>query len=201
MIKNVVFDYGKVLLDWNPHYMFDPYFEDQSKSDYLINNILTADWYNEGDIGTPMKDLVEKWSAKYPEWKDALEYYVDEFPKTIKGEIPGMYELISDLKKNGYGVYGLSNWSLETFSRVKNKFPVFGLLDGMVVSGAVHLLKPSKEIYIYLLNEYGLRGEETVFTDDMPRNVEGANAAGLHGILFKDSAQLRAELREMNLKI
>jgi len=193
MIKNIVFDYGKVLLDWDPHYMYDSYFADQAKADYFINDVLSPEWYDEGDIGTPMKEVVAKWSARYPEFADAFEYYIKEFPKTTKRQVPGMYELMSELKEKGYHLYGLSNWNRETFDTVRSKYPIFNLLEGEVVSGDVHMLKPHADIYNCLLERFKLKPEETVFTDDRQVNIDGAKAVGIHGILFKDAEQLKKD--------
>ena len=197
MIKNIVFDYGKVLLDWNPHFLFDPYFDTKEKSDYFIDIILSDEWYNDGDIGTPMDEVVAKWSARYPEYADAFRYYIDSFDSSIREQVPGMYELVKDLKDRGYGVWGLSNWSWELFQRIMGGFPVFGLLDGMIISGKVHMLKPHPEIYRCLLDTYSLKAEECVFVDDREPNIAGAEAVGMRGILFRDPQQLRAELEPL----
>ena len=198
MIKNVIFDFGKVLLDWNPHFLYDPYFNDKEKCDYFLNNVMTPDWNNEGDLGVlSMMELAAKWANRYPEFADAFYYYVNEFPKTVRNEIPGMYDLISDLKAKGMHVWGLSNWAWETFSMVYPKYRIFHLLEGRVVSGQVHMLKPAPEIFHCLLNKYGLKAGECVFTDDLQRNVDGAEAVGIKGILFKSAEDLSRRLEPL----
>ena len=113
------------------------------------------------------------------------------------GAIPGMYELVADLKAAGYGVYGLTNWSSETFYQIEKNYPVFALLDGKIVSGDVRLLKPDAAIFNCLLDRYGLKAEESVFIDDMLSNVEGARSAGLAGLHFKGAPTLRKDLKSI----
>ena len=120
--------------------------------------------------------------------------YWDQWTKMMGGAIPGMYELVSDLKAAGYGVYGLTNWSSETFYQIEKNYPVFALLDGKIVSGDVRLLKPDAAIFHCLLDKYGLKAEESVFIDDTLPNVEGARAAGLSGLHFTNAATLRKDL-------
>jgi HAD superfamily hydrolase (TIGR01509 family) len=197
MIKNIIFDYGKVLVNWNPYFQYTPFFADEQKYKYFLEEILTDEWYNEGDIGVPMEELIEKWSARYPEFADAFQFYVDGFEDSISGEVPGMYELISGLKQRGYRTWGLSNWSWEMFQRILPKYRIFSLMEGMVISGKVHMLKPNPEIYEYFLERYSLKAEECVFIDDRPENIVGAALVGIKGIVFKDTEQLSAELEPL----
>ena len=197
MIRNIIFDFGAVLVDWNPHYVYDPYFGDPEKAEWFVTNICTAAWNKELDGGKPFAQGVAELSAQYPEWKKEIELYHRDWKKMMGGAIPGMYELVSELKARGYGVYGLTNWASETFYTIIDDYPVFSLLDGMVVSGDVRLLKPDAAIFHCLLDKYGLKAEESLFIDDNAENVEGAAAAGLAALRFTDAASLREALSEI----
>lgn len=197
MIRNIIFDFGAVLVDWNPHYVYDPYFGDPEKATWFIENICTAAWNKELDGGKPFSQGVAELSAQYPEWAPEIELYHRNWKKMMGGAIPGMYDLVADLKQAGYGIYGLTNWASETFYTIVNDYPVFSLLDGMVVSGDVRLLKPDAAIFNCLLNKYGLKAEESVFIDDNAENVDGAIAAGLSAIRFTGAAALREELAHL----
>ena len=111
--------------------------------------------------------------------------YETGWRKMVNGEIPGMFDVVKTLKDRGYKIYGLTNWSAETFPWVRETFPIFTLLEGMVVSGEEFLLKPSPEIYNLLLKRYGLKAEECVFIDDNPANAEGARRVGMKGLVFR----------------
>lgn len=197
MIRNIIFDFGAVLVDWNPHYVYDPYFGDPEKATWFIDNICTAAWNKELDGGKPFSQGVAELSAQYPEWAPEIELYHRNWKKMMGGAIPGMYDLVADLKQAGYGIYGLTNWASETFYTIVNDYPVFSLLDGMVVSGDVRLLKPDAAIFNCLLDKYGLKAEESVFIDDNAENVDGAIAAGLSAIRFTGAAALREELAHL----
>ena len=197
MIRNVIFDFGAVLVDWNPHYLFDGYFGDAEKATWFLDHICTNEWNRQFDGGKPFAEGIAELKAQFPEWAREIDVYWDEWEKMMGDAIPGMYELVADVKAAGYGVYGLTNWSSETFYRIEKNYPVFALLDGKIVSGDVRLLKPDAAIFRCLLDRFGLKAGESVFIDDTLSNVEGARAAGLAGLPFKNAAQLRKALQEM----
>ena len=75
MIRNIVFDYGGVLVDWNPRYLYDPYFGDAERSRWFIDNICTGEWNAALDGGKPFDVGVAELTAQYPEWADAIAVY------------------------------------------------------------------------------------------------------------------------------
>jgi 2-haloacid dehalogenase len=105
-----------------------------------------------------------------------------------------MEALVREYKQRGYGIWGLTNWSAETFPLVRDDYPVFKLLDGYVVSGAEKIKKPDARLYRILLDRFGLEAGECVFIDDNPANTAAAEALGIRGIVFQNPEQLRKEL-------
>ncbi|MCR5518894.1 MAG: HAD family phosphatase [Bacteroidales bacterium] len=191
---NLIFDFGGVLIDWDPHHLYDPYFGDRSKTDWFLKNICTLEWNVQMDGGKPFAVGIAELSAKFPEWSKEIRMYFDEWIKMIGGPIPGMYDFVREMKAAGHGLYGLSNWSLETFCQVKDDYPALKLLDGMVVSGNEGITKPDPAIYRLLLDRYSLRAEDCIFIDDNPTNAAAAGAVGIRGIRFTSADALRAEL-------
>ena len=106
------------------------------------------------------------------------------FMKMMGGQIPGMEELVKGLRVNGYRVFGLSNWSVETFALVRPVYPVLNLMEDMVISGVEKVMKPDHRIFELALNRFGIKAEETIFLDDNPANVQAACELGIKGILF-----------------
>ena len=188
---NLIFDFGGVLIDWNPHYLYDSYFGDRAKTDWFLANICTMEWNGQVDAGKPMAEATAELVAKFPEWKKEIEMYFGRWIEMIGEAIPGMYELLLELKARGHRLFGLSNWSAETFVQIKEDFPALKLLEGMVVSGYVKCLKPSPEIYQLLLDRYSLKASDCVFIDDNAANVAGAEAVGIRGIRFTGASDLR----------
>lgn len=200
MIKNIIFDFGGVLVDWNPHYLFDKYFNDIEESNYFIENVCTTEWNAEMDGGKPFEQAVRERSEMFPKYAEALKLYQTNWMDTMGEEIPGMYNLIKSLKTNGFPViYGLTNWSAETFPTVQKTYRIFSLIDNIVVSGEVKQLKPNPEIFLTLLNKYNLKAEESLFIDDNLKNVEGAKTVGINAIRFENAQKLKEELKALNI--
>ena len=194
MIKNIIFDYGGVLLDWNPHYLYDPYFGDPDKAEWFLTHICTYEWNAQHDNGKPIAEGTAELVAQHPEWEKEIYLYYDEFMKMMGGQIPGMEELVKDLKTKGYRIFGLSNWSVETFALVRPAYPVLDLMEDMVISGVEHVMKPDRRIFELALKRFGIEASETIFIDDNPNNVKAACEVGIRGVLFQSREQLLSEL-------
>ena len=197
MIKNIVFDFGGVLVDWNPRYLYYPYFNgDKEQAEWFLKNICTYAWNIQMDGGKPFAEGVAELSDKHPEWADAIGVYHTRWNEMIGGEVEGTASLVSRLKEAGYKIYGLTNWSMETYPTIRDRYTVFSLFDGIVVSGEEHLLKPDRKRYDCLLERYGLEAEESVFLDDNADNVAAAMSIGMGAVQFINAEQAEQELRE-----
>ena len=200
MIKNVIFDFGAVLVDWNPHYLYDAWFGSPEKASWFLENICTSQWNAQMDGGKPFAQGVAELTALHPEWREEIEMYDSQWERMMGAEIPGMYGILSRLRSRGFRLWGLTNWSSEKFYLINRNYPVFDLLDGMVVSGDVHLLKPSAGIFRALTEKYGLKPEECIFVDDNADNVAGAEAFGISAIRFTGAEALKTELMRRGLQ-
>lgn len=193
MKKNYIFDFGKVLVGYDPHRVYDAYFGDKEKAEWFINNVITEEWMRRLDIGEDFQLCVREQQAQYPDYAEAIGMYDTHYQEMIPGEIEGMRELLCRFKDGGSRLYGLSNWSYKVYEVIR-KYPIFSLLDGMVMSSDVHLLKPDSRIYQCLMEKYGLQNEDCVFIDDRKDNVEAAQKLKMQGIVFEDALQLRLKL-------
>lgn len=196
-MKNIVFDFGGVLVDWNPHHLYDKYFGSREKAEWFLNNICLYSWNLQMDGGKPFAEGVAELQAEHPEWSEAIAIYHTRWIEMMNGEIEGMASVIRRLKMAGYGVYGLTNWSAETFPMIRDTYPVFQEFDGIVVSGEEHLLKPDAAIYKCLLERYALQAEESLFVDDNADNVAGARNVGMKAIQFTSVEELERELKDV----
>ena len=108
--------------------------------------------------------------------------------------VEGAWEFMSFVKEKGYGLYVLSNAAIEFYQYFPRQIDM-DFFDGIVVSGEVHMLKPEREIYRYLLESYHLSPQECLFIDDREDNVKGGEKEGIKGIVFKgDFAEVKKEL-------
>ncbi len=194
MIRHLIYDFGAVLVDWDPRRLYVPYFGDEARADWFLKEICPYEWNAQVDAGRSPKEVTEERVALFPEWEKEIRLYFDRWIDMMGDGIPGMESLVRDYKARGYGAWGLTNWSWETFPLIRDRYPVFGLLDGFVVSGKEKTVKPGPRIYRILLERYGLRAEECIFIDDNPKNTAGAEAVGIRGLVFQDAAQLRRDL-------
>ena len=195
MIKNVIFDFGNVLIDWNPAYLFLPYFNgDEKKCRFFTDNVCNREWFTRMDRGEDMDKCVAELQETYPQYADAVAMFRDRWFEMCNGEIPGMLEIIQDLKQKGVGVYGLTNWPAETYDEAHRRFKTIASIDNIVVSSHVKLAKPEPEIFQLLFSRYDLNPKECVFIDDRKDNVNAAIRLGMSGIVFQGTADGLSEI-------
>lgn len=202
MIKNIIFDFGGVLMDWNPRYFFKSYFNDDEKMEYFLKNIADDDWNAQQDKGRSLQEGTEIQVAKFPEWEQELQAYYDNWSVMLKSEIPQNVRVLRNLAKTKYELFGLTNWSQETFPYALKHYDFFQLFGGkIVVSGAEHLIKPDPQIWKLLLERYQIKAEESVFIDDNRKNIEVANSLGFITVHVKEDTDLEAELQKLGVEI
>jgi 2-haloacid dehalogenase len=197
-IENIIFDFGGVLVDWNPRHLYKDHFKDENEMEYFLKNICTEEWNLEQDRGRTLKEGTLLLQNKFPEFHAMIQLFYDEWETMLKSEIPETVSLLYQLKKK-YKLYGLTNWSAETISIAYGRFPFFKEFDGIVVSGHEKMIKPNKEIYHLLLNRYNIKAENTIFIDDNLKNIKAAEEIGLHAIHFESPAQLETRLSSLNV--
>lgn len=201
MIRDIIFDLGGVLIDWNPDYVFDPIFKDRPEDkQYFYNYICTPDWNEEQDAGRSLREATELLVGRHPEWKEHIEAYYGRWEEMLGGPIEGTVELFRRLKDSGrYRLYALTNWSAELFPIALERYDFLHWFHGRVVSGEEKMRKPAPEFYQLLLHRFGLKAEDTLFIDDNLRNVKAAEELGIRSIRFTSPAQLEAALAETGL--
>lgn len=196
-IRNIVFDFGGVLLDWDPRYLYRTFFWDEAAMERFLTTVCTPEWNAEQDRGRSFAEGIRLLQESHPEYREAIRLYRDGWTQMLRGEIPGTVELLRKLKAGGYAIYGLTNWSAETIGYAYERFDFFKLFDGIVVSGEERLLKPDCLIYRILLNRYNLQADKSIFIDDSPANVEAAAKLGFKAILFDDISNVAEKIQEL----
>lgn len=190
MIKNVIFDFGGVLADWNPHYLYDSYFGDVKKADWFLANICTPQWNHQLDAGKPFSQGIEELIQVYPEWEEAIRIYKSRWSEMMGDDLPGMMDFVKEINAAGYKTFGLTNWSDETVGAMSHFMEQF---EGTVVSGREKIAKPDLEIFRRLLARFSLKSEECLFIDDTTANLAAAEQLGIKCYHFISPEQLKKD--------
>ena len=199
-IKAIIFDYGNVLLEWNPRYVYQRYFpNDPEGMEDFLKEIDFMEWNAQQDKGRTFAEGVAALSKEFPHHAHLIQAYHDHWIDSVGEAYWETVDLIHQLKEKGFPIYGLSNWSAETFPYAREKFNFFELFDDMVISGAVGFVKPEPEIFHILLAKVGRPAEECLFIDDSLPNIQQANTMGFETIHFVSPSQLRGTLVQLGL--
>ena len=195
MIKNIIFDMGNVLLDFNPQVSLDLYCQSEEEKELIRKALFQSPEWEMADRGLIRDcDRYDRIKGRVPEshWPAlkscASNWWVCMLP------LPGTLDFVRDCRKAGYRIYVLSNASDLFFTYFGNFCPLDDF-DGAVVSCQEKLLKPEPELYQRLFDRYQLKPEECFFIDDQPGNIASAQALGMSGHVFRnDYPAIREEL-------
>ena len=165
----------------------------------FLKEINFMEWNAQQDRGRPFAEAVALHAKKHPQYARLIKAYHENWKDSLTGAIDGTVELLRALKKKGYPLYGLSNWSAETFSIVRHEFDFLNLLDDIIISGDVKLIKPEPEIFEVCLRRIGEPASQCLFIDDSETNVAAAKKIGFDAVHFKSPEQLKRELEARQL--
>ena len=197
-INTFIFDFGGVLIDWNPRYMYRDEFEESAEMEHFLEEVCTDDWNLQQDKGRSLEEGTRILQDEFPEHAVKIRLYYDQWEKMIKGDIPQNVAVLRELKEK-YKLYGLTNWSAETFPIVFKRYPFFTLFDGIVISGVEKMIKPDRKIFELMLERYHLKAENSLFIDDNRNNIQAAKEMGFATIHVQEKTDLKTELHAMGL--
>lgn len=198
-IQNYIFDFGKVLVRFDPDYMTDAYVDDPVAAAQITPVVFDRLYWDPLDRGTITDEALKAACHKRlpPELHDLADRVYDNWIHQLPF-IEGMFSLVQDIKAAGCKLFLLSNISIgfaQQWQQIPQIAQLFSLFDGLVFSGPLGITKPHREIFEHLLHTYGLQADTCLFIDDSPINVAGAEAAGIAAYLFDgDAGKLRAAL-------
>lgn len=196
----IVFDLGGVLLDWNPRYLYQRFFDGNLTAiDSFLNEINFSEWNLEQDKGRTFAEGVADLSRQFPHHSSLIAAYHEQWENSISGPIQETVDILRLLKQKKHPLFGLSNWSAETFSRIRPKYDFLEWFDGIVISGEVKAAKPDRRIYEILLELINDSAENCLFIDDSRANIVAAEELGFMTIHFESSQQLKRDLSAQGL--
>ena len=196
MIKNIVFDLGNVLLDFNSDLIIEDFVDDRKLHQKISENIFKSkEWIllDRGEISA--EEATERFINRMPENEELIKEIMDNWKYYLK-PMEENIEVLNNIDNGIYDIYVLSNFHKEAFEEVYNKYDFFKNFDGMIISYREKTVKPEKEIYEKLIKKFAINPEDTLFIDDSKRNIEAAEKLGFKTIHFNDNIKLREKITQ-----
>ena len=203
MIKNIIFDMGNVLILWSPKKIVARQGLNEADSALLEREVFQEyEWVSMDHGIMSQEEGYASICRRLPERLHAAAHAcVFDWWKEPLDPVPGMAELVREVKALGYHVYLCSN-ATSPLREYFDRIPGSECFEGRIVSADVKLLKPQHEIYETLFETIGLKPEECFFIDDSPLNIDGAYAVGMPGAVWlNDMPRLRARLHEAGVPV
>jgi glucose-1-phosphatase len=190
--KNIIFDLGNVLLEWSPQ----RFLKELDLPLHYMDVFYSLLWATHDGGLLSRAEVIEKLPSHYD--KAVFASCVNRIAPFLS-PIPDMIETVHEVKNNGYRVYILSNMPKELHEELRTLHDFFEVFDGAVYSYQVKAIKPQPQIYQALMRTYQIKGPESVFIDDLEMNIRAAKELGIEGIVCKNPAQVRAELKNLQI--
>ena len=199
MIEAVVFDVGRVIVQWDLRCLFAKLIDDPQELDWFLANVVTEEWHFQHDAGRPLAEMVPERITRFPDYAPHIEAYATRFNESVPGPVPGTIELVEALHCAGVPLYAITNFGAEFWEQFRTAWPVFDCFGDIVVSGVEKITKPDPAIYALAARRFGHAPGEMLFIDDNLANVASARACGWQAHHFRDAGCLAEELRGRGL--
>lgn len=189
MIKHIIFDMGNVLLRFDAEATARGAVGNHPELSKIVEyTVFTPEWKQLDKGLLSEEEALSRMIARAPQYQEEITAMMARWTQYLF-PVEEMVPLIARLKDKGYSLHLLSNASLR-FYEYSPSIPAIGMMDTLNVSASMKLLKPQPEIYLRTLEEHHLKANECLFIDDLPENIAGAEAVGIHGHCFVDAAEL-----------
>ncbi|GGD97412.1 HAD family hydrolase [Caballeronia grimmiae] len=205
-IKAVVFDFGGVLIDWDREYLYRQLIPNETERRWFLDNVCKMDWVVQQDGGQSTEEGTAELVALYPEHEALIRAFYARWHEMVAGVLEEGVALVDRLDAAGVPLFGLTNWSAETFPYAWERFDVLRRFREIVVSGRVGVIKPDPQIFALMQTEIekhlpGVGPHELVFIDDNLKNAQAATALGWHGVHYTGALDTETKLRALNVPI
>ena len=199
-IDTLIFDLGKVLVRYDFRKLLADLKYDEETAQAVADAMFLSPQWTEGDRGVKTEEeILQSFIDNNPAYEQEIRQTFEEMGRTIS-----LYSYTKDwmkyLKKRGYKLYILSNFSKPLYDRCQKELKFLELMDGGYMSWQIHCLKPEPEIFQKLLSDFQIDPSKAVFLDDMIDNVAEARAQGLNAIHFTGRKQALKQLLEFGVK-
>ncbi|MCE8510402.1 HAD family phosphatase [Ruegeria pomeroyi] len=176
-IEAVVFDIGNVLIEWQPERYYDRVLGEERRRQMFAE----VDLHGMNDLvdqGHHFTDTIYGWAEKYPEWRDQIRDWHDNWIELASPEIPHSVRLLRALRNKGVPVFALTNFGVQNFDYACTVYPFLTEFDRAYVSGRMQMVKPHAPIYAAVEDDCGLAPGTLLFADDRVENIDAARMRG-----------------------
>lgn len=190
-LKNIIFDLGGVLMDWDPRYLYSKIFNDTDEMEWFLSNVCTPEWNEQQDAGRTFKEATSLLIEQYPKYEKEILAFDERWEETIKGSFADTVKVLEDINTLGkYTLFALTNWSGEKFPIVRKQYDFYNRFVDILVSGDEKMIKPNPEIFHLAIERFSIKSEETLFIDDNQANIEAAKKLNFQTIHFKKATDI-----------
>src|ERR1700721_1146510 len=201
-VSAVVFDFGGVLLGWNPRHLYRRLFgEDVEGMEGFLAEGVRPDWNARQDAGRPWDEATAEAIASHPEHAALIRAYSERWEEMLGEALTDSVAILDELRGTGLRLLALTNWSQFTFPYALPRYPFLRWFEDIVVSGKEGVAKPDPSIFRLLLSRYRIEASRSVFIDDTLKNVQAANLLGFRAIHFCNALQLRRDVASLGILV
>jgi 2-haloacid dehalogenase len=198
-VRAVVFDVGRVLVQWDLRCLFAKLIADPGELDWFLAHVVTEQWHFEHDAGRDLGEMVAQRSAQFPDHAHLIAAYATRFSETIPGPVAGTHDLVRALAAGGVPLYAITNFAAQFWQDFRRDEPLFDLFADVVVSGVEKLAKPDPRIFDLAAARFGHAPRDMLFIDDNAANIAAAARLGWQTHLFSHAGSLAGDLRAREL--
>ena len=193
-IEAVVFDIGRVLVQWDLRCLYAKLIDDTDRLDWFVTNVVSERWHHQHDEGRDLGEMIAERRREFPEYAALIDAYATRFIETIPGRVPGTHDFVRELAGNGVPLYAITNFAAPFWADFRPTEPLLGLFRDIVVSGIEKIAKPDPAIFDLAARRFGYPPEEMLFIDDNAANIAAARALGWNVHHFTGADNLGRDL-------
>ena len=198
-VTAVVFDIGRVLVQWDIRALYEKLIGDPERLEWFLAHVINEEWHFQHDRGTPLAQMLAARAEEFPAERELIEAYGSRWLETVPGPVEGSAGLVADLAARGVPLFAITNFGLDTWAMFRPTCAVLDHFGDIVVSGVEKIAKPDPAIFALAATRFGHAPAAMLFIDDNLANVTSARSCGWQAHHFRDAACLTNELRGRGL--
>ncbi|WP_374371772.1 HAD family hydrolase [Dongia sp.] len=200
-IGAVIFDFGNVLIGWDPENLYRRLIPDAAERGAFLRDICSPAWNLEQDRGRPWAEAIDLLVTEHPRHEPLIRAFYNQWDEMISGPVAEGHDLLRRVAAASIPAYGLTNWSGETYDRTVPNFGFLEHLEYVAVSGHLRMVKPEPEIFHHLLERIAQPPQHCLFIDDNAANIATAERIGLKTIHFQNDGTTLEKARSLGLNV